>query len=827
MKKKHILVPAGFVRPEAYTSPSTGGGGGPEPLPLRDRTAHAQRLLSDLANIAETAAEVQTQRRMRGIDRQAGVYLQFEGAPGFELPTESLARENSGIVLLSTRQSPEGDSAVVFVPTNKIVQFEKVITRFRDEEQNGKPKNQKLVSTVEAVALAHVDALWTDDFDVLPEDPVEEFWAELWLRNDAHAEPLDEVTALLASVGLEVGRGRADFPERRVIAVKGSRVEFGRAMLLVNSIAELRRAKEAAEFFTKEPAESQQAWIDSLSQRIVATGEESAPRVCLLDTGLNNHPLLAPVLAPSGKHTVEPAWGTADNEGHGTNMAGLAMFGDLGDALLTSGPFHVDHRLESVKLLTFSGSNSGWLFGDLTREGVARAELAAPHVNRAFVMALSATDTRDRGRPSTWSAMIDSLASGAEDGVRRLLILCGGNVSRLDWADYPASNTSEGIHDPGQAWNALTVGAYTDKDFIDAGTFPGWAVLAPTGDIGPSSSTSASWSKWPIKPDIVFEGGNAGIDPAGSIDTVPTLDLLTTNHQFVARPLQLFGDTSAATAIAGRFAAQLYAAQPQLWPESVRGLIVHSAEWTPAMITRLVSGNPWAATKGEIRNLLRHCGYGVPRLEEAIWSLENELTLVYQGELQPFEVKRDAAGRPDGFKTKEMNLHELPWPKEQLEALGSAEVELRVTLSYFVEPNPTERGWSGRYRYQSHGLRFAVKKGSETVQQFRHRVNAFARAAEGGEGGTDSEGWLIGSDTRSLGSIHSDRWKGTAQELAERGVLAVRPTIGWWKERPKHERFNRPARYSLIVSIHAPEADVDLFAPVENQINILVPVDAA
>jgi hypothetical protein len=33
--------------------------------------------------------------------------------------------------------------------------------------------------------------------------------------------------------------------------------------------------------------------------------------------------------------------------------------------------------------------------------------------------------------------------------------------------------------------------------------------------------------------------------------------------------------------------------------------------------------------------------------------------------------------------------------------LFSARVRLRVTLSYFVEPNPASRGWQGRYRYAS------------------------------------------------------------------------------------------------------------------------------
>src|SRR3546814_7093768 len=54
--------------------------------------------------------------------------------------------------------------------------------------------------------------------------------------------------------------------------------------------------------------------------------------------------------------------------------------------------------------------------------------------------------------------------------------------------------------------------------------------------------------------------------------------------------------------------------------------------------------------------------------------------------------------RKDGsaIKTRDMNLHRLPWPRAELAALGELDVELRITLSYFIEPNPGERGWTRR-----------------------------------------------------------------------------------------------------------------------------------
>jgi hypothetical protein len=70
-----------------------------------------------------------------------------------------------------------------------------------------------------------------------------------------------------------------------------------------------------------------------------------------------------------------------------------------------------------------------------------------------------------------------------------------------------------------------------------------------------------------------------------------------------------------------------------------------------------------------------------------------------------------------------MNVHRLPWPHDELRRLGETEVVLRVTLSYFIEPNPGERGWVRRHRYASHALRFALKRSLETYDAFRARIN--------------------------------------------------------------------------------------------------------
>ena len=161
-----------------------------------------------------------------------------------------------------------------------------------------------------------------------------------------------------------------------------------------------------------------------------------------------------------------------------------------------------------------------------------------------------------------------------------------------------------------------------------------------------------------------------------------------------------------------------------------------------------------------------------------------------------------------------------------LEDLGDAAVRMKVTLSYYVEPSPGRRGWTRRHRYASHGLRFDVKRPTETVEQFIRRLSEASEDEDETTRAATSEAqpWVVGTNGRSLGSLHCDWWEGTAADLAASGYLAVYPVTGWWRERKSLERWGSNARYSLIVTLET-EEDVKLYTAIQNVAT--APVDLA
>ena len=828
---------------EGYTPP-------PRKIPTlalprpQDPGGHARGLLSELENAAEQGRALRVNQEIRVDGVVPGIYVTFESFPGLEMALERLdprvGRVHPELVSVQVQivGGEEVELATVRIPDGKLPHFLKRVAAYVETADSEAPKNRELVDRISSIRLASLEALWTDQATFFPDtdDPV---WWEVWLRR-RDGQEVERLVEFARQAGITVLERTLAFPDRIVVLVMASRSQLGLALEVLDDLAELRRPRAHAEILAAETPADQAQWVEQLERRIVAAPAGS-PAVCIVDTGVHRlHPLLSASLELADCHACDPAWHIGDHHGHGTTMAGLALYGDVGAAVLSAGEVRLRHGLESVKILPPVGVNPPNMYAAVTAQAARVVEERARTRSRVFSMAITAEAERRPdgaginvvGRPTSWSASIDALAAGASvdvtnleavsldedrDSGKRLFVLSAGNIDTFE-DDFLTRCDLEPIEDPAQAWNAVTVGAFTDLATIDPAEpgYEGWTPLAPRGEISPYSRTSVAFDRaWPAKPDIVLEGGNVARSPNGSsFDWPDSFQSLTTRRPMPdPRLLTVTRQTSAATAKAAYLAASIMADYPVCWPETVRALMVHSAEWTPAMRARF-DGARLRVDKDALR---RRYGMGVPSLDRATRSANDALTLVIQDVIHPFD---------DGHM-REMHLHDLPWPNDVLAGLGEVRVRMRVTLSYFIEPNPARRGRTGRYRYQSHGLRFEVRHATESTEDFRKRINERALAEEEhrqANRGGDAAEWFFGPDWRASGSLQSDFWEGDAVKLASRGMLAVFPVTGWWKERPQRDHSERGARYSLVVSIETPGVDVDIWTPVAQQIGIPVEI---
>lgn len=838
--KEHISI-NGFVTSEDFSSRSRGRN---PAVPLRERNSHGVYLQQQYSQ-ALLQYDERTSQDLNPITDDSGIYVEITGHQDCELPLESLDTSRD-FKLCSCRTVNNVDIAVVFIPESRRQTFLNKIEQYLDQAKDSvsttgvsKPRNHKLIGSIANIRLAEISSFWTDSPSDFPSNRDEEFWCELWLKKKPGENPIDIARELAERIDSQIGHTSLSFFDCIVLMIKSSINKLERSTDLIANLKELRKAKETPNVILESPPEEQTQWANNLLERLDVEPEISTS-ICILDSGVNyHHPLLSATTQQNFAECWEPSWPHFDSisqgynrdpfNDHGSKQAGLAAFGDLQEAVLSHDRFSINYYIESARILPPLGENDPVLYGAITVGTASKHEIERPDWNRVFSLAVTSAPEFISGQPSSWSAGIDRFTSGIEDEYQRLFVISAGNNLNIDASLTPwdQAHLAE-IEDPAQSWNAITVGAYTEKTTNDDPFFNGWSPFSESGDISPSTRTAVNW-QWkkqaPYKPDVVEEGGNRLLSPnRDEVSKEDVLSLLTTSGRTAGSVFDVSADTSAASALVSRKAALILQKYPHFWPETVRGLIAHSAEWTPKMYERynelLSSHSPKIAKETALRTV----GYGVVNLEKALYSANHSLTMIAQDTIQPF-VKAPNAATSSDPKLNEMQLYQLPWPIETLQLLPhDLEIKLRVSLSYFIEPNPGRKGYKTRYSYQSHGLRFEVIRPGQSLSNFRSYINGSANNDDyiGPEGETN--GWFFGSQLRKRGSLHSDIWTGTAAELADMHTIAVYPVGGWWKYRAAENRWMNNVRYSLIVSIEVPDEEIDIYSTIESliQTEILV-----
>lgn len=783
-----------------------GKGFGEPHLPPRP-DSHVDEILAQYR-----AAIAQDERALReaGLEEtRDGYYLQFNNKADFDFALSSIDSKSIGhVVSVKEEKDEEGKmvtSAILYLKKDKKTWLNKKANEYKTQTtKGGNKKNMPLINTIEEVRPVTLESLWHGKGEMPAE---EKEWVELWFSEDSPETVFEQ----LRQLGIEHKDQSLEFPERIVVLARANRQDLECVFYTSSTFMRCSSVPTLAGFIADEGGEGQRDWLQMIKDQYHYDRIDAHKYLCLLDSGVSaGHPLLLPVLADDDRMTVEEAWGVNDKWPHGTMMAGLAAYGDLTD-VLDGKVIEPGYRLCSVKVASKQDGAEKQFWAHFTKRGVFLAEIKYGNDVMGYCMAVAEDKGWSDGTPSSWSSAIDQICSG-DDGHRRLFLQSAGNVDEeFDWQNYPHANKTREILNPGQAWNALTVGAYTEKvrAVVDGQPLD---VLAPEGGLSPFSTTSLLWqANQPIKPEIMMEGGNLGKDAQGNIKYHNDLELLTTSNQHVAfKYFRTFNATSGATALAARYAGMVSAENPGYWPETVRGLFVHTAQWTEQMMQDCPN----------VDERLRVYGYGVPNLEKMLESRRNGVTFIAQNSIQPYKIG------DKGSSFNQMHIYTLPWPKDVLVRLGEKDVKLIITLSYFIEPGPTDNFASSykKYNYASAGLRFELSTYRDSARSFKARI---LREYDEDEMKVpnDTHRWGLGVTKRTKGSVHKDWIECMAADLAQCNMIAVFPVSGWWYKRKGLKRIEDTMRYSLIVSLECGDEQVDFSTEIETKIPNIVSIE--
>ncbi|MGK8487088.1 S8 family peptidase [Nocardia asiatica] len=713
------------------------------------------------------------------------------GSEDFADFAESLGDKRSGAVVVGIEQG----QALVHIRTDARA-LRRKIEQYRDSEtKKGAPRNEPLIARIEQLRAPTLSDLSLGELDDDEVDLRASYWVELWTLGGRLATATDRARVQreigwLAQLGGHIGApARFGGTERDIYLVRLTGEVLAELPGLVPEVYELHFAPRVRLVEAVRQGEAIGAVPAAVEEL-----RDGAAVVAVHDTGISaEHPYLKPVLI--GSHSVVPGEpDTTDRHGHGTEMAGIATYPDYLQGV-AAGSLRPQNWLVGIRLIATPGvgphDDDPGLWAERTENAIKRAEAIA--AGKEVVHSLSVGAENPLGVRTAWSIGVDRLAWNG--GVGRIIVVAAGNVPdaalALEPGDYPGANFAHPMCQPAQAWNALTVGGFTDLDGPPAagtGVYP--QPLAPRGGISPYSATDVGGSARPIKPDIVKEAGNTA--PGGGLANCGSehLSLWTTSHQHSSGRLSIqTWATSPAAASAAADIAILARQHPAFSPAALRALYVHTARWTQTMVTQFP----------DRKERVRAVGFGVPNLSAALGAASNRPVFIYEGQLAP--GKRQA------------QMLRVPLPDSFLSDHAELSVRLAITLACFIEPTETGR------RYAGGRLKWEMQGPAETEQQLRNRVNALASNASGNDdvGSGQSYRWKVGRQLRSRGTLQHDYADLEASELAGDRLLAVYPTLGWWEDREETKNLSIP--YCVVISVDFGDQDVDIYAAIQAQIS--------
>jgi len=528
---------------------------------------------------------------------------------------------------------------------------------------------------------------------------------------------------------------------------------------------------------------------------------EEAPGIVVLDSGLTaGHPLLGSAIGDA--QSFLPGEGAHDENGHGTHVAGLALYGDF-ERHLRAGAFVPTLRLFSGRVLDKDNNATGFVENHIEKAVRHFVEL---HGCRIFNLSLGDSNKPYHGgHLKGLSVTLDTLSRD----LNVLFVVSAGNhrigeesPDGLEWRDnYPNYLLGDAwrIVDPAPALNALTVGSLARHN-------QSWNSQTHTHDPSevpiaqpeqPSPFTRGGYSvDGAIKPELLAHGGNWAINTRAShslMERVAGLGVVSTNHQFAkGNPFAVDIGTSMAAPQVAHLAASILREHPDADSNFIRALLCLNAVMPKASQNLIEQDKSFRSV----------CGYGQVNEESLHRSLENAVTLT--------------AGGP--IVNKRHQFYEIPIPDEFVSGGKRRLREIAVALAY----TPPVR--STRVKYRATRIDFRLV----TAPDLEHVTTMFNKATEKDDYDPIPElkTATIGQQARSKGTVQADLWRfrqfNAKSKLRNQKLFVVvtRNDFPWGENLCDTEEA-----YSLVVSLRDQEnEEARLYSRVKMQLEARLPV---
>jgi hypothetical protein len=753
---------------------------------------------AELGSAAEGAVEEYRERREQIEDFDPKLILRFR----LNRRVDDVEWRRAGLTLLD---SGDHEAVIVFADNENLDLFRERLAEYAEGPGEPQPREDGEGETEPAAHYEHffdaidafrfseprdrltrrlVDAL-ADDADIKRVFDIE-YWfvgseamREKWMREaveraEEHgAEPLDDYVSVGAGVAVARFRGDGD-------AIKALAELDQVALIDIVPTPSLERG----ELYDLQDVES----ID------VTEPAPDAPVVGLIDSGvLSGHPVLEPAIAEATALHPEFDGQSEDTDGHGTLVAGVALYGDV-LAAARAGKFEPDFWLASVRVLGEDAQfpeSVNWI----KALSQAITYLAESWQVRVINLSIGDSDSPFAGGKSTpLAAELDTLIRR----YRLVLVISAGNLDHGDidhenWPDYLLQ--SEGnLLDPAQTSAALTVGAISGSDGLterSTGTTLDAKAVSPAS--GPAPFTRGGPGvRRAIKPELSAEGGNYRYDHNTRVfHSDPAIEVVSTSARYPARLFETAAGTSFSAPAITNVAGRLVTRYPGFSANAIRALMLQGAAHFDETVQLLSSLENSEAARHAL------CGFGALEWERCGFSDDNRVVMLAEDEL-----------RPDDF-----HIYRIPMTPEFTDVSGSHEIAVGLAFS------PPVR--NRRYDYLAYQMDFQLARGIELDKVFE------LASAEFGA----SDGEKLSTYERVMRPTRTARNKG-ANQMA-RYTSPQRPhekfRDDWFVVVMSLNRWMRPAAdpqpYALAVSVEVERA-TNLYAELDLRLAVELEAEA-